>query len=282
MIVPVEHINGAGVVNNFVLGISLPVFLKHAALAGQGPGPTLFPTLTRGFGLLLYYQDYINVGPGLTLQGFHRPTICDPTELGDFTTIAGKTFADILAKFVLGTPFTFTYEAALVALGFPLIGPRPDFFCISPAGQFSLESKGRQTVTAPAALLAEAKVQSATGAIPVPFSYAAVTFDLYGTTQCRFHDPVQRDAPDDLDLHLRLVNGYHGQIVREITGQGQPNVRRIGDRDFLTYSFQLFGRRFQFLVDRGIQGRQAMDQPYRRVNEEGVYVDLDGIGVAIG
>jgi hypothetical protein len=288
MIVPVEHINGAGVVNNFNLDVSLPVFLKHAALAGQGPGPTLFPTLTRGIGLLLYYQEYINIGPGLTLIGFHRPAICDPTELGDFTTIAAKTFADILAKFVLATPFTFTYEAALVALGLPLIGSRPDFFCLSPAGQFSLEAKGRQTVTAPASLLTEAKAQSAAGAIPVPFSYASVTYDLYGATQCRFHDPVQRDTADDLDLHVRLINDYYRQIVRDITGQGQPNVRRIGDREFLTYSFQLFRRRIEFLVDREIEGRQAMNQavnqpqPFGRVNEEDVYIDRDGIGVSIG
>lgn len=289
MLVAVQHVDGAGVKKPITQSISLLQFIKHGALAGQGPGATFFPTLTRGIGLLLFYQEYIRVDSSLSLTGFNLTAGGDPTELGDFSTIAGKAFADILAKKVLGAPFTFTYEAALAAAGYPVVGVRPDFYCPSPSGQFSLESKGRKGAS-PKSLMAEAKKQSQAGVLPVSFSYASVTFDLYNKPKCHFHDPIQRAAPEDIDLHRSLARRYYDFIIRDLLNSKQWARKRLGERDFLAYRFQTRWGAMEFLVDREIESRLHAELPtddvvhkgFEPINNERFYIDRDGVGISFG
>lgn len=281
----VEHIDSAGVLSEFQLQISLPRFLKHAALAGQGPG-ALFPTLSRGIGLLLYYQQYIQVGTGFALTGLNAPAAADPTELGDFSTIAGKAFADLLAKFLVPASFTFTYEAVLSAAGQPIVGVRPDFYCISPLGQFSIESKGRSSATAPPSLIMEAKRQARSGALPVGFCFASIAYNLYNSPHCLFYDPVLMDTPINHELHRTLIRDYHNQIIRDLFSINQRSTRRINQRDFFTFPFNSRLGRIEFLVDRQIEGyllnNDANINIFEPLDEERIYVDRDGIGVLIG
>lgn len=287
MIVNVEHIDSSGVLTTLPFSISLPKFLKHGAVAGQGPS-ALFPSLARGIGLLLYYQNYIQVGPGFALNGFIEPAVTDPTELGDFSTIAGKAFSDILAKAIVQAPFTFTYEAALALAGQPIAGTRPDFYCLSPAGPFSMESKGRKTSTLSPSIIMEATYQAASGspALAVGFCYASIAYDLYGTPQCLFCDPVRPDAPLNLPLQRALIRSYYDQILRDILGGNQRPVKSIGGREFLTIPFYFNLVHMEFLVDRRIENYRSQNEPilsgFEPIDLEHLYIDRDGIGVSIG
>jgi len=145
----VQHKNGLGVQNLLNLFVSLPAFLKHASLAGQGPS-SLFPTFSRAVCLVVFYEQYILCGPMLNFQGFAVPMFCDPAEMGDFSTIADKGFADFLAKNILLAPFTLTYEAVLSILGQPVTGQRPDFLGIYPRESSLWRPKAGKTPHNPA------------------------------------------------------------------------------------------------------------------------------------
>lgn len=293
----VEHKDGAGSVSHLHFNVSLPAFLKHAALAGQRHS-TLFPTLTRGIGLLLYYQDYVDVLWPRKFYGFNRPQFGDPTELGDFSTIVGKAFADFLAKRVVGASYTFTYEAALLEKNLLIKGPRPDFFCISPKGAFALESKGRQYANVSDDFMGRVKEQSDSGDIAVKFSYASVAYNLYEEPRCRFHDPVREDTPDDKLLQIRLVRGYYESILNEIRSlSGVAGVNGIeelaasrffiaeGRYFFLVTRFYLFGSEMGVLVDFKLV-QQSFEQEgvvfgFEPIDLDHIYVDRDGVGVII-
>jgi hypothetical protein len=266
--------------------MSLLAFLRHAAIAGQGPGTGFLPTVTRGIGLLLFYERYIHLGPGVNLVGFSLPAIHDPTEKGDFSTIAGKAFADFLAKGILGATFTFTYEAALANLGLPITGHRPDFLCTLPNGQFSLESKGLGTPSVGPQVIDEAKTQAGSGAIQVQYSYASITYDLYGEPRCHLRDPTAGEVPAPRKPHRQLARAYYKEIIRDLSDHKQTATERVAEREFSSYPFQSLWGPLRFLVDRDVEARiresDKVLRGFEPISDERYYVDRDGIGISRG
>ncbi len=57
--------------------------------------------------MFLVYDDFLR---GFNNNRFSEPPICDPTEQGQFSGLAGKAIADFLSKKIDGSIFTIAYE----------------------------------------------------------------------------------------------------------------------------------------------------------------------------
>ncbi|MDN5201147.1 hypothetical protein QQ008_07235 [Fulvivirgaceae bacterium BMA10] len=101
------------------------------------------------------------------------------------------------------------YEAAMRILGHRMKGQRPDLIAFSRQSMFALEAKGRSQSNA--GNMANHKNQSQTGPIPVNFSVACVSYDLYNQVKCNYHDPYNDNIPyDNTTLSATSRNYYSG------------------------------------------------------------------------
>lgn len=291
------EIKGAGsaLAITLPLHISLPEFLKHAAIAGQGVHNGGRPTIQRAIGLLLYFHEYIDIQAS-HFSGFRYPTIKDPTELAQFSNIVGKAFADLVAKRYAGAIHTLTYEMAMINSGHSLTGKRPDFYCITATDAFALEAKGRIGSVSNAQMTAW-KTQAGKGPLKVPRCFASAAHDLYGPTPgCRFHDPVGQGYERNSERDQRLVLDFY----RSFLGKDridEPDAE-IGDRAYavlLTADFQTLQIRFVLDMEisnaiskgdgerlvRGVEPFTSTDRRSQYEEDRNFYMDKDGIGVII-
>jgi hypothetical protein len=276
------------------LRMSLPAFLKHAAIAGQGPMFGILPSLARGLGVLMFYGRYIDAPRWSEWSGFRKADLqfTDPTEKADFSTLVGKALADFLAKQILGAKFTHTYEAAMRHKGLKISGARPDFYCTTPTQQFSIEAKGYSNRTVSEAKMAEHKAQSQAGPIPVNFSVASVAYNIYDILQCKFHDPVSEGIEFSYRENNELAKQYYRNLHAGLSEYLATHPVKYEDRQFDGYDISPYlfaGRRNRpvtILVDSRIMGNirreNILDDEYARIDEDEIYVDVDGIGMRVG
>lgn len=293
MRIQLEYIDQQKKLSSQTPQISLPGFLKHAAIAGQGRDFGLLPSLSRGLGTLLLYNRYIHTAWWLRFEGFRQTDMMflDPTEQGDFSTLIGKAIADHLAKRLLAAKFTHTYEAAMYAAGHPLTGERPDFYCTTKTQQFAMEAKGFAMRSISSKKMVGHKKQSQAGPIKVHFSVASVTYNIYNELRCKFHDPVNEQTEFLVVLNNTLAKQYYLALYEQLTDYIEPNTFEYENRLYDSYDispFLFIGRRqprISLLFDKkiipSIERENILEDEYPFINERHLYIDTDGIGVLI-
>jgi hypothetical protein len=190
----VEYKDTAGTVFNQMYILRRLAFAKHFAIAGQAYAPRpqkLIRTLAMFFRYIYYLQrQAFNNGK------FSEPPIqlSDPTEKGQFSNLAGKAIADFLSKRISQSIYTVNYEAAMRMQGMPITVGRPDLPAFKQDSMFAIEAKGYSRGYGN---MATHKAQSQTGGIPVNFTVACVSYNLYNNIQCKYHDPFNDNIVTD-------------------------------------------------------------------------------------
>lgn len=293
MRIDVEFIDQNKKLFNYTKHISLPAFLKHAALSGQGQMFGVLPTIARGLGAFMFYNRYIDFD-FLNFRGFRTAdlNLYDPTDQGAFSTIVGKAIADFLAKNILGAKYTHSYESAMVLMDHPIVGERPDLYCTTASQQFAMEAKGFSARSVSPRDMAEHKEQSRSGPIEVNFSVASVSYNIYEKLRCKFHDPVGKDVPFYKDVNETLARLYYGRLTEELDNSLSFGELEIYGRSFRAYDlsafFYLSPREDPiYIVVEEICTKQDnafsfTEYNFERLDEELLYVDTDGIGILVG
>ena len=209
MNIPVNYIDQNGNTQNLNYNLSRVAFAKHMAIAGQGYAPRLHKLL-RIFSMFFHYMYYIQ-RDSFYNNSFSEPPIqlSDPTEKGQFSNLAGKAIADFLSKRIDQSIFTVNYEAAMRLKGMPLNVGRPDLLAYKQNSMFAIEAKG---YSGGHGNMTTHKTQSKTGGIPVNFTVACVSYNLYNNIQCNYHDPYYDDISYDNELLKMLTKQYYSGL----------------------------------------------------------------------
>jgi hypothetical protein len=210
MNIEVEYKNAAGTISSLPVILPRLAFVKHLAIAGQGYAPQL-KKLMRTLGMFLHYSYYFQRYP-FNIDRFSEPPIqlSDPTEKGQFSNLAGKAIADFLSKRIDSSIYTVNYEAALRVMGRPVVGSRPDLLAYrNNYTAFAIEAKG---YSGRAGNMVNHKNQAMSGGIPVYFSVACVTYNLYRRVRCKYYDPINSRMQFDSDLFRRLTMMYYAGL----------------------------------------------------------------------
>ncbi len=218
---------------------------------------------------------------------FHLPYPIehDPTERNYLSNRLGKAIADYLCKDIYKAKYTHSYEGAMYAAGHPLIGERPDFYCDTGTQTFAVEAKGFTVTSVSDNKMMEHKAQSTSGPLLVNFSVASVAYDLYRNPKVKFYDPPSDDARYDKNLNLMLRTTYYRSILEFIKLSGwfeaEPSVEGAFDR----FRSVQRGRRIDIILSKGIYQGAWQDVGWtidsEKTSDEGRYVDLDGVGLAL-
>lgn len=317
MNVDVEYKDKAGNIISLTQGMSRLAFVKHLAVAGQGYMPSPEKVL-RSIGMFFHYSYY------LQRQAFNNhhfseppPQLSDPTEKGQFSNVAGRAIADFLSKRIDKSIFTVNYEAAMRTRNPPLPlsvnkkpVERPDLLAFSQNSMFAIEAKG---FSGSARNMVDHKNQSKTGGIPVNYTIASVSYNLYSKIKCKYHDPVVSSVDYDFELFQNLTKDYYSGLAgfldeklfkrfeTEIQGErfyeidvSEFVINESIYRKTLRSQLQLargFGNHFPRLIlpvrifDFAINGLPHNIKPFDcdlDSREESLYIDNDRIGFHYG
>ena len=264
---------------------------KHLAVAGQGYLPSL-RYYTRVAGIIFQYIEYMNRG-ALSANRFSEPPASrrDPTEKGHFSNLVGKGIGDFLAKRLSGAKITHSYEAAMTLAGIKIQGRRPDLYCLGEKVQFAAEAKGYAAGSISAMEMLKYKNQAMSGPLPVNFSIASVSFNLYERVCCKYYDPFDRAVEFNSSLNSELNRLYYSGIYEyldytffrieegeihnrqcffiDIIGHGTPFSISFGDWN-LALILQSNFKRFTI--------KESTSFNETTIQEPGIYLDTDGIG----
>lgn len=281
MNINVSHLDAQGQLTQKAESLSHLAFAKHLAFSGVG-------LHRHPIHYLRFYSYYLEVfqfwSDNPNRFSLPAPFNHDPTEKNMLSNRIGKALADFLAKKYYSARFTHCYEDAMVRFGHQIKGKRPDLYCDNLREQFAIESKGFSAASISQAEMSKHKSQSQQGPIPVNFSIASVSFDLYRSPKVKFYDPINKDTEYHKDQNQQLRSLYY-QSVLELIGFSRGSQERSQFDDF--YSFRLFPPflDLKLLVHRSILKREwgsdewlySIEKNYDR--EEETYIDLDGIGL---
>jgi hypothetical protein len=211
MNIEVEYKNQNGNITNRTYYISRLAFVKHMAIAGQRYAPHPKKIL-KTIAMFLQYGYYLQRN-AFYKNRFSLPPreVSDPTEKGQFSNIAGKAIADFLAKRIDNALYTVNYEAAMRILGMPINGSRPDLLAFNNNATFAIEAKG---YSGSAGNMNNHKAQSRTGRIPVNFTVASVSYNLYENVRCNYYDPYNDNIPFDNELFRNLTKEYYSGFYK--------------------------------------------------------------------
>ena len=209
MNISVNHIDTKGTSHQRTFNMTHLAFAKHMAIAGQGYAPKP-QKIFRTIGMFFHYSYYMQ-RQAFNNDRFSEPPqgLSDPTEKGQFSTLAGKAIADFLSKRIDHSLFTVNYEAAMRLQGHKLTGNRPDLIAYTQNGVFALEAKGRHQKNPGS--MAGHKRQAGAGPLKVNFSVACVSYNLFQRVTCNYHDPFNDNIPyDNISLAALSRNYYRG------------------------------------------------------------------------
>lgn len=290
MEIDVDYIDRTGARSNVFIKMSLPCFLKHAALAGRANHLSFAAGVVRALGILMANHEYFSFQFPMVWNGFTPlpPYMSDPTELGDFSTLAGRAIGDYLAKNLLNAKLSHNYEAVMHILGYPINGPRPDFYCVTDNEQFALEAKGYTKPTIGPAAMANRKAQAISGPVPVQFAFASVTYNLHGAVRCNFHDPIVPEAEFNRRLNSVLAFNYYESLYQQFTALGRPERSMFNNREYLSFAIgPWYGPRIRLILPTELERQLAPNQYLELRHEqylsenESIYIDSDGVGIQV-
>lgn len=239
----VEYKDIAGTISNQTHNLTRIAFAKHLAIAGQGFAPRP-QKLIRTISMFFHYSYYVQ-RQSFNNNRFSEPPmqLSDPTEKGQFSNLAGKAIADFLSKRIDQSIFTVNYEAAMRLRNMPLNVRRPDLLAFKQNSMFALEAKG---YSGGHGNMTTHKAQSQTGGIPVNFSVACVSYNLYNNVQCKYHDPYNDNVPYDNELLKKLTQQYYSGLS-EFLNEKYFNYREIEIQGEKFYEVELSYRPFEKL-----------------------------------
>jgi len=237
----VEYKDTAGSISNQTYSLTRIAFAKHLAIAGQGYAPRL-QKLIRTIAMFFHYSNYIQ-REAFNNDRFSEPPIqlSDPTEKGQFSNLAGKAITDFLSKRIDQSIFTVNYEAAMRLMGMPLNVGRPDLLAFKQNAMFAIEAKGYSGGHGD---MTKHKMQSQTGGIPVNFSVACVSYNLYNNIQCKYHEPFNKNIQYDNELLRELSKNYY-KGLSEFLELEYFEYQKFQDETF--YEVELTSRSFKKL-----------------------------------
>lgn len=212
MEIQVEYQDKIGVITTQTHNISRIAFAKHMAFAGQAFAPSTHKII-RTFAMFFHYQLYIQRWKFDNRNCFSLPPmeLSDPTEQGQFSNIAGKAIADFLSKRIDKSLITVNYEAAMRIEGIQMKGRRPDLIALSNDFMFAIEAKGFAKNSA--GNMDQHKNQSQAGGIPVNFTVACVSYNLYEEVKCKYYDPVNDNIEYNNELLAKLTKEYYSGLL---------------------------------------------------------------------
>ena len=195
----VKHKTRNGEIHDETHTLGYYALIKHIVGAGTGKF-SIFNSpyhLRKFFGALLYYNEYLNRRDFDHGKFSHPPessNYYDPTELSQFSCIAGKGIADFLAKQIDNAIFSVGYEAFLKQEGMKLNGTRADLVLFkNNEERFVLESKGRKSKyeekTLNDALQQKQKGLSVLNQYGINFGVVCASFNLYNNIKSYYYDP---------------------------------------------------------------------------------------------
>ncbi|WP_196766289.1 hypothetical protein, partial [Xanthomonas graminis] len=267
--------------------VGFPKLIKHAVLAGLGPG-FAFPTMIASWiGLALFSgvrfrlkADYI--------ERLHP--IYDPDEISMMSRLVGRSIADIYAKSHYGGTFTICYEHCCKWVGLSPLGKRPDFLSIDWGAMqvFSVEAKGFSKSSVSAAEFSAHKLQS-TSSHPffgATYGVASVTYDIYSSLKVRIEDPHTDQPQADPNVIRKIVDSYYKEIKFRLHRFLVPGAM-LKEMPFSSDSHLFFdiGSLINplhpvpiFMFIPKSTPPQGAERPVV-IESETLYVDRDGIGV---
>lgn len=239
----VEYRDATGIISNQTHNLTQIAFAKHLAIAGQGLSPRpqkLIRTLSMFFHYYYYMQRH-----AFNNNRFSEPPIelSDPTEKGQFSNLAGKAIADFLSKRIDQSIFTINYEAAMRLRNMPLNTRRPDLIAFNQNSMFAIEAKGYSSGYVN---MTTHKAQSQTGGLPVNFSVACVSYNLYNDVRCKYHDPYNDNVPYDKELLKKLTQQYYSGLA-EFLNEKYFKYREIEIQGEKFYEVELLNGTFEKL-----------------------------------
>jgi len=243
MNISVDHIDINGNQHSRTFRLSRLAFAKHLAIAGQGYAPRP-QRLIRTIAMFFHYSFYMQ-RQAFYNDRFSEPPIqlSDPTEKGQFSNLAGKAIADYLSKRIDNSLFTVNYEAEMRLRGMPLNVGRPDLLAYTQNAKFAIEAKGH---SGGAGNMNTHKNQSLTGGIPVNFTVACVSYNLYNQVTCNYHDPFNENIPYD-NVSLRALTRNYYQGLSEFLDQKHFEYRETELQGENFYEVELRFRNFEKL-----------------------------------
>jgi hypothetical protein len=210
MQIEVEHCDSIGKISNKTINLSKLALIKHLSLAGQNYAPRT-QKLLRTIGMLLHYSYYMQ-SDSFSNNKFSLPPkeLYDPTEKGQFSNLVGKAIADFLSKRIDNSRFTVNYEAEMRRRCMPIKSNRPDLIAFTNHSSFAIEAKG---FSGHHGNMLKHKTQSRTGGIPVNFTIACVSFNLYNQVKCKYFDPSNEKHSNDIGALRDLTKDYFSGLV---------------------------------------------------------------------
>lgn len=286
MKIHVEHLDIQGNYNNLEINLSFLKFIKHLAFAGMGANSSIYNAF-RFAGFMFEFIPYWKHAP----YYFWLPEIVmhDPTELGQISNRIGKALADYLAKHIYGAKYTHNYEDAMVQHGYPIKGQRPDLYCDTLTKQFAIEAKGYKRRSVSSNEMIKHKSQSRTGPVPVHFSVASVAFNIYEEPKVKFHDPVGENIEYSKEVNIKLRSYYYQSIletIKQLELEPSFQVERV-PLQFFAYQLPKFGfseNLYLLVHDSIVKGEWRHIQSFTSdsdLDDEEIYIDVDGIGLCI-
>lgn len=180
----------------------------------------------------------------------------------------------------------------MYAAGYSLSGPRPDFYCTTATQQFAMEAKGYSQRSVGPKEMATHKLQSQAGPIPVHFSVASVTYNIYEGLRCKFHDPVNERTEFLRNVNNTLAKQYYLALHEQLVDYINPGRFEYGNRQYESYDispYLFIGRRnrpISLLFDKqimaNIERENILNDEYPFLSEQGLYLDTDGVGIHVG
>ena len=276
-----------GCLHTIADSVSFPKLIKHAVLAGLGPGFAYPSMIASWIGLGLFSGVRFKLKTNY-IQRVHP--IYDPDEISMMSKLVGRSIADIYSKSHYGATFTICYEHCCKWAGVPAIGPRPDFLSIDFGAMqaFSVEAKGFSKTSVSAAEFTKHKTQSTT-AHPIfgaAFGVASITYDIYSNLKVKIEDPPTAEAVFDEEMMRYLASAYLRDIRRRLQQYFTPGNPRNDlplSPDSHSY-FEIgslvypFSPTRVFLIVPESAHINENESP-AGLNSESLFVDRDGIGV---
>lgn len=291
----VEYKDSNGSISIIQKQISLLGILKHMAVAGQGYFPHI-KKLRKTQGMFLRFEDYLHYN-SLKQNHFSTPNgyAYDPTDMGEFSTVVGKAFADYLVKDIDSAKLTFNYEASMRKRNLPITGSRPDLLGFrSNFTKIAIEAKGRKNGIG-ASEMEDFKQQAQSGPISVHNAVASVVYNLYTKIRANYYDPKVEMFDDGSDFVNELIKEYYIGVKTYLNEKlFNISIVQIRGRKYykLRYS-HYFCSVFRYnrcvfpvsiLLDCNIEKYAEsgkFDFSTERVIEKDKYIDTDGIGLTV-
>lgn len=281
--VSLVDLNGAK--RRFTETVSRLKLLKHATFAGLGPNFAFVPMVANSIGVALQFGSKFSVDSDHISRTW---SIKDPDDLRSMSRLIGRAIGDIFSKSHFGARFSLCYEHALVTNGLAAIGKSPDFYCIESSGTkaFTVEAKGFSQRTIGPKQFANHKAQSSASQLPINYSVASVTYNIYRRIAARVEDPEFDSRPLDPLFCQSLIEGYFHAIHRRLSSCcDKPIDLRIKDQEYFEYDASMHfieNSQSEFKVHFLVPRAPSISQRKVEItNERTLYIDSDGIGVRL-